>query len=75
MTFEKEVERPRGPQELQENSVEEKLSTRAQRLIFRQKQKTAMDRSAIRADRRANKEAASSMRDLARWQLLKEGAV
>jgi len=41
--------------------------------MYRQKQKSAMDRSAIRADRRANKEAASRLRELARLQLLREG--
>lgn len=56
-----------------EKTMENDLGTRARRLVYRQKQKSAMDRSAIRADRRAHKEAASSLRELARLQLLKEG--
>ncbi|CAL1153231.1 unnamed protein product, partial [Cladocopium goreaui] len=60
-----------GP--VDEKTMENDLGTRARRLVYRQKQKSAMDRSAIRADRRAHKEAASSLRELARLQLLKEG--
>eukprot|EP00435_Cladocopium_sp_Y103_P027546 s95_g6.t2 len=56
-----------------ESTMENDLGTRARRLVYRQKQKSAMDRSAIRADRRAHKDAASSLRELARLQLLREG--
>ncbi|CAJ1420060.1 unnamed protein product [Effrenium voratum] len=54
-------------------SVENDLTTRGRRLIHRQKQKLALDRSVIRADRRAHKAAANVLREMARQALLKEG--
>lgn len=77
VSFQRSKETPSRPPEeeppTESLSMENDLSSRARRLVFRQKQKSALDRSAIRADRRAHKEFASMLRDLARMQLIKEG--